>query len=141
MQERGYDLGFHEIWGHSPLHAPPQTEEFLKSAGFHVKSKDHLQGIVTLCFYMLLVRYWSLFLSYCLKYLLNIHFNGILHSKSCNYHPQHTLFISNNLIFIFSLDRQLNLSIGKRLYFFKCHKLLCSPVVDPGFPVRGAWTS
>ena len=23
MQERGYDLGFHEIWGHSPLHAPP----------------------------------------------------------------------------------------------------------------------
>ena len=29
MQERGYDLGFHEIWGHSPLHAPPpQTEEF-----------------------------------------------------------------------------------------------------------------
>ena len=29
MQERGYDLGFHEIWGHSPLHAPPQTEELL----------------------------------------------------------------------------------------------------------------
>ena len=28
MQERGYDLGFHEIWGHSPS-MPPQTEEFL----------------------------------------------------------------------------------------------------------------
>ena len=23
IQERGYDPGFHEIWGHSPLHAPP----------------------------------------------------------------------------------------------------------------------
>ena len=29
MQERGYDPGFHEIWGQSPLHATPQTEEFL----------------------------------------------------------------------------------------------------------------
>ena len=25
----------------------------MKSAGFHVKSKDHLQGIVTLCFWSL----------------------------------------------------------------------------------------
>ena len=24
--------------------------DFMKSTGFHVKSKDHLQGIVTLCF-------------------------------------------------------------------------------------------
>ena len=28
MQERGYDLGFHEIWGHSPLHAPPKLKSF-----------------------------------------------------------------------------------------------------------------
>ena len=26
------------------------TKDFMKSAGFHVKSKDLLQGIVTLCF-------------------------------------------------------------------------------------------
>ena len=70
MQERGYDPGFHEIRGHSPLHAPPKLKSFcwniwfykavggfhlksagfhVKSTGFHVKSKDHLQGIVTLC--------------------------------------------------------------------------------------------
>ena len=36
MQGGGYDQGFHEIR--------------MKSAGFHVKSKDLLQGIVTLCF-------------------------------------------------------------------------------------------
>ena len=37
MQERGYDLGFHEIWGHSPFHAPPPnwrvfaaTSEFIR---------------------------------------------------------------------------------------------------------------
>ena len=58
MQERGYDFGFHEIWGHSPsMHHPPpnwrvfaETSEFIrfwvdftwnppdfmvKSAGFH----------------------------------------------------------------------------------------------------------
>ena len=29
----------------------------LKSGGFHVKSKDHLQGIVTLCFYFLRVGF------------------------------------------------------------------------------------
>ena len=36
MQGGGYDQGFHEIR--------------MKSTGFHVKSKDLLQGIVTLCF-------------------------------------------------------------------------------------------
>ena len=56
MQERGYDPGFHEILGHSPLPAPPKLESFcwniwfykvlggfqvkftefhMKSAGFH----------------------------------------------------------------------------------------------------------
>ena len=49
MQERGYDPGFHEIQGHSPLHAPPKLNSFcwniwlykvvggfqVKSAGFH----------------------------------------------------------------------------------------------------------
>ena len=49
MQERGYDPGFHEIRGHSPLHAPPKLRSFcwniwlykvvdgfqVKSAGFH----------------------------------------------------------------------------------------------------------
>ena len=49
MQERGYDPRFHEIRGHSPLHAPPKLKSFcwniwfykvlggfhLKSAGFH----------------------------------------------------------------------------------------------------------
>ena len=49
MQERGYDPGFHEIRGHSPLPAPPKLKSFcwniwfykvlggfhLKSAGFH----------------------------------------------------------------------------------------------------------
>ena len=32
------------------------TKDFMKSAGFHVKSKDLLQGIVTLCFAMFLMR-------------------------------------------------------------------------------------
>ena len=26
--DRYYDLGFHEIWGHSPLHAPPKLKSF-----------------------------------------------------------------------------------------------------------------
>ena len=38
----GYDPRFHEIQGHSPLPAPPKTEEFLLKhlilGGFHVKS-------------------------------------------------------------------------------------------------------
>ena len=42
MQERGYDLGFHEIWGHSPLHAtPPKLKSFWiykVLGGFHLKS-------------------------------------------------------------------------------------------------------
>ena len=45
MQERGYDLGFHEIWGHSPLHAPPKLKSFCWNiwfykvlGGFQVKS-------------------------------------------------------------------------------------------------------
>ena len=45
MQERGYDPGFHEIWGHSPLHAPPKLKSFCWNiwlykvvGGFHVKS-------------------------------------------------------------------------------------------------------
>ena len=60
----GYDPRFHEIQGHSPSPAFIKLNSFcwniwiykvlggfhLKSAGFHVKSKDHLQGIVTLCF-------------------------------------------------------------------------------------------
>ena len=55
---------FHEIQGHSPSPAFIKLNSFcwniwiykvlggfhLKSAGFHVKSKDLLQGIVTLCF-------------------------------------------------------------------------------------------
>ena len=62
--EGGYDPRFHEIQGHSPSPAFIKLNSFcwniwfykvwggfhLKSAGFHVKSKDHLQGIVTLCF-------------------------------------------------------------------------------------------
>ena len=50
MQERDYDPGFHEIWGHSPLHAPPPPNwrvfvetsdfirfwvDFMKSTRFH----------------------------------------------------------------------------------------------------------
>ena len=41
MQGGGYDLGFHEILGHSPSPAPPQTKEFLLKhliyKVFHVK--------------------------------------------------------------------------------------------------------
>ena len=62
--EGGYDPRFHEIQGHSPSPAFIKLNSFcwniwfykvlggfhLKSAGFHVKSKDHLQGIVILCF-------------------------------------------------------------------------------------------
>ena len=56
MQERDYDPGFHEIQGHSPSMHPPNWSFcwniwFYKVVGgFHAKSKDHLQGIVTLCF-------------------------------------------------------------------------------------------
>ena len=60
----GYDPRFHEIKGHSPSPAFIKLNSFcwniwiykvlggfhLKSGGFHVKSKDLLQGIVTLCF-------------------------------------------------------------------------------------------
>ena len=42
MQGGGYDQGFHEIR--------------MKSTGFHVKSKDLLQGIVTLCLLLSLER-------------------------------------------------------------------------------------
>ena len=45
MQERGYDTGFHEILGHSPLPAPPKLEFFVETSdfirfwvGFQVKS-------------------------------------------------------------------------------------------------------
>ena len=57
VQGRGYDLGFHEILGHSPHPAFIKLRSFCWNTcfykvlgGFHVKSKDHLQGIVTLCF-------------------------------------------------------------------------------------------
>ena len=65
VQGGGYDPGFHEIRGHSPSPAFIKLNsfgwnicfykvlggfhaDFMKSARFHVKSKDHLQGIVTL---------------------------------------------------------------------------------------------
>ena len=64
MQERGYDLGFHEIWGHSPLHAPPppQTEEFFGETSefirfwvdFMVKSPDF--KIISFC---VMIKYRS----------------------------------------------------------------------------------
>ena len=45
MQERGYDIGFHEILGHSPLPAPPKLKSFCWNiwfykvlGGFHMKS-------------------------------------------------------------------------------------------------------
>ena len=45
MQERGYDPGFHEIRGHSSLHAPPKLKSFGWNicfykvlGGFHLKS-------------------------------------------------------------------------------------------------------
>ena len=42
MQGGGYDQGFHEILGHGPSPAPPQTKEFLLKhliyKVFHVKS-------------------------------------------------------------------------------------------------------
>ena len=44
MQERGYDPGFHEILGHSPLPAPPKLKSFCWNiwfykvlGGFHMK--------------------------------------------------------------------------------------------------------
>ena len=52
----GYDPRFHEIQGHSPSPAFIKLNSFDWNicfykvlGGFHVKSKDHLQGIVTLC--------------------------------------------------------------------------------------------
>ena len=55
--EGGYDPRFHEIQGHSPSPAFIKLNSFCWNiwfykvlGGFHVKSKDHLQGIVTLCF-------------------------------------------------------------------------------------------
>ena len=65
VQGGGYDPGFHEILVHSPSPAFIKLNSFgwnicfykvlggfhMKSTGFHVKLKDHLQGIVTLCFY------------------------------------------------------------------------------------------
>ena len=57
VQGGGYDPGFHEIQGHSPSPAFIKLNSFGWNicfykvlGGFHVKSKDHLQGIVTLCF-------------------------------------------------------------------------------------------
>ena len=45
MQERGYEPGFHEILGHSPLPAPPKLKSFCWNiwfykvlGGFHMKS-------------------------------------------------------------------------------------------------------
>ena len=52
----GYDPRFHEIWGHNPSPAFIKLNSFDWNicfykvlGGFHVKLKDHLQGIVTLC--------------------------------------------------------------------------------------------
>ena len=64
MHGGGYDPRFHEIQGHSPSPAFIKLNSFcwniwiykvlggfhLKSGRFHVKSRDHLQRIVTLCF-------------------------------------------------------------------------------------------
>ena len=61
MQGGGYDQGFHEIcWISHEIHMKSTRfhADFMKSGGFHVKSKDLLQGIVivivivivTLCF-------------------------------------------------------------------------------------------
>ena len=50
MQGGGYDQGFHEIRMKS-------AGFHVKYGGFHVKSKDLLQGIVTLC--LLFFAYFS----------------------------------------------------------------------------------
>ena len=58
MQGGGYDQGFHEIRMksarfHEIRRISREIRQIswnpLKSGGFHVKSKDLLQGIVTLC--------------------------------------------------------------------------------------------
>ena len=58
-RERGYDPRFHEIQGYSPSPAFIKLNSFCWNiwfykvlGGFHVKSKDHLQGIVTLCLFI-----------------------------------------------------------------------------------------
>ena len=65
----GYDPRFHEIQGHSPSPAFIKLNTFCwniwfyKVFGvFHVKSKDHLQGIVTLCLtlFSFLLHFWKL---------------------------------------------------------------------------------
>ena len=59
MQGGGYDQGFHEICMksagfHEICWISPEIQRI--SCGFHVKSKDLLQGIVTLCFVTLASR-------------------------------------------------------------------------------------
>ena len=50
MQGGGYDQGFHEL----RMKSTRFHVDFMKSGRFHVKSKDLLQGIVTLCLLTLL---------------------------------------------------------------------------------------
>ena len=63
MQERGYDPGFHEIWGHSPLHAPPKLKSFCWNIWFYkVLGRFHLKSAeirnVSFC---VMIKYRSFF--------------------------------------------------------------------------------
>ena len=66
LQGGGYDTGFHEILCHSPSPAFIKLNSFGWNicfykvlGGFHVKSKDHLQEIVTLCFPLRFAGEWN----------------------------------------------------------------------------------
>ena len=48
-----WNIWFYKVWGGFHLKSAGFHADFMKSGGFHVKSKDLLQGIVTLCFILL----------------------------------------------------------------------------------------